>query len=127
MAELDARYLAGEAADHAHTWSVLAGAFAAINRHELPELTPEWVNIDHRRGAAFATGEMTAYIHDLWDDAPDINVYIEVVHRLSDLGAVVTQAAHGTSQHGFEAEWQEIAIFTFDGDLLNRCELFDDA
>ena len=125
--ELDARYLAGEAAAYSHTWSVVSGAFAAINRHELPELTPDWVNIDHRRGAAFATGDMTAYIHDLWDDAPDINVYIEVVHRLSNLGAVITQAAHGTSQQGFQAEWREIGILTFDGDLLSRCELFDEA
>ena len=36
IAELDARYLAGEAAAHAHTWSVIAEAYAAINRHELP-------------------------------------------------------------------------------------------
>ena len=34
--ELDARYLAGEAAAHAHTWSVIARARAALNRHELP-------------------------------------------------------------------------------------------
>ena len=34
FAELDARYLAGEAAAHAHTWSVIAGSYAAINRHE---------------------------------------------------------------------------------------------
>ena len=34
--ELDARYLAGEAAAHAHTWSVIAAAYAAFNRHELP-------------------------------------------------------------------------------------------
>ena len=47
--ELDARYLAGEAAAHAHTWSVVAGAYAAFNRHELPATTPDWVNIDHRR------------------------------------------------------------------------------
>ena len=127
IAELDARYLAGEGAAHAHTWSLMAGAFAAVNRHELPGLTPDWVNIDHRRGAAFATGDMTAYIRDLWDDAPDINVYVEVVHCVSNLGAVITQAAHGTSQHGFEAEWRENAIFTFDGDLISRCELFDEA
>ncbi len=127
IAELDARYLAGEAADHAHTWSLIAGAFAAINRHELPELTPDWVNVDHRRGAAFATGNMTAYLNDLLDDTPDINVYIEVVHRLSNLGAVIAQAAHGTSQQGFQAEWREIGIFTFDGDLLSRYELFDEA
>ena len=36
FAELDARYLAGEAAAHAHTWSVIAEAYAALNRHELP-------------------------------------------------------------------------------------------
>ena len=125
--ELDARYLAGEAAAHAHTWSLVTEAFAAVNRHELPELTPDWVNVDHRRGAAFAAGEMTAYIHDLFDDVPDIHVYVEVVHRLGDLGAVVTQAGHGTSQKGFQAEWREIGIFMFDGQLVSRCELFDEA
>ena len=41
--ELDARYLAGEAAAHAHTWSVIVGAYAAINRHELPSTTPDFV------------------------------------------------------------------------------------
>ena len=48
--ELDARYLAGEAAAHAHTWSAIAKVYAAFNRHELPATTPDWVNIDHRRG-----------------------------------------------------------------------------
>ena len=42
IAELDARYLAGEAAAHAHTWSVIAGAYAALNRRELPATTPDW-------------------------------------------------------------------------------------
>ena len=93
--ELDARYLAGEAAAHAHTWSVIAAAYAAFNRHELPATTPDWVNIDHRRAIAFAPGDMTAYIRATWDLAPDISIYIEAVHRLSDLGAVVTQVAMG--------------------------------
>ena len=69
---------------------------------------------------------MTAYIHDLFDDVPDIHVYVEAVHRLGNLGAVVTQAGHGTSQEGFQAEWREIGIFMFDGDLLSRYELFDE-
>jgi hypothetical protein len=125
FAELDARYLAGEAATCSRTWSLVTSAFAAINRHELPELTPDWVNIDYRRGAAFAPGDMTAFVHDLFEDTPDINVHIEAVHRLSNLGVVVAHRAHGTSQEGFEAEWREIGIFTFDGDLLSRCELFD--
>ena len=124
--ELDARYLAGEAPAHAHTWSLVADAFAATNRHELPELSSDWVNVDHRRGAAFGTGEMTAYLHDLFDDVPDIHVYVEVVHRLDNLGAVLTQTGHGTSQEGFQAEWREIGIFVFGGDLLSRCELFDE-
>ena len=104
----------------------ITNAFAAFNRHELPERTPDWVNIDRRRGAAFAAGDITAYVRDLWNDSPDINMYVEVVHRLSNLGVVITQAAHGTSQHGFEAEWRENSIFTFDGDLVSRIELFDE-
>ncbi len=125
IAELDARYLAGEAADHAHTWSSITNAFAVFNSHELPNLKSDWVNVDHRRGAAFAAGDMTAYIHDLWADSPNINIYIEVVHRLSNLGVVISQAAHATSQQGFEAEWREHSIFMFDGEKISRCELFD--
>src|SRR5262249_29848174 len=32
FAELDARYLAGEAAAHSHTWSLVARTFGALNR-----------------------------------------------------------------------------------------------
>ena len=124
--ELDSRYVAGEAAAYAHTWSVVTEAFAAVNRHELPELTPDWVNIDHRRGAAFATGDMAAYMNDLWEDTRDFNGRIAVVHRLSSLGAVVTTAAHGTSQQGFEAQWREILLGMVDGELLCRVEIFDE-
>ena len=122
--ELDAWYLAGEAAAHARTWSVITGSFAAVNRHELPELTQDWVNIDHRRAVAFAPGDMTAYIRATLDDTPDFRVYLEAVHRLSDLGAVVTWVSSGTSQAGFQAEWREINIATVDGDLINRSEMF---
>ena len=66
LAELDARYLAGEAAAHAQTWSVVAGAYAALNRHELPATTPDWVNVDHRRGATFAPGELIEYLRAGW-------------------------------------------------------------
>ena len=46
--ELDARYLAGEAAAHAADVVGHRGAHAALNRHELPATTPDWVTIDHR-------------------------------------------------------------------------------
>ena len=52
FAELDARYLAGEAAAHSHTWSVIKEAYAGFNRRESPPTTPNWVNIDHRRAVA---------------------------------------------------------------------------
>jgi hypothetical protein len=124
--ELDARHLAGEAAAHEHTWSVITGVYAAFNRHELSPTTPDWVNIDHRRGIAFAPGDMTAYIRAGRDQTPDTRIYIETVHQLSNLGAVVTQVMKGTSPDGFDAEWREIGILTVEGDLISRCEMFDE-
>ena len=127
FAELDARYLAGEAAAHAHTWSVITEGYAAQARHEFPAMTPDCVTIDHRRVTAFAPGEMTAYIRAGWDLGQTIRIYVEVVHRLSDLGAVCTYAAHGVSREGFDGDWRGVNLGTVDGDMLNRCELFDDA
>ena len=124
--ELDARYLAGEAATHSHTWSLIAQAYTAVNRHELPPTTPDWVNIDHRRGRAFAQGDLEAYLHATWDLAPNVNVYVEAVHRLSKLGGLVTHCAHGSSQEGFDAEWREVILLTFEGGKVNRSEVFDE-
>ena len=125
--ELDARYLAGEAANHSRTWSVIAGGHAALNRHELPPTTPDCVSIDHRRGTAFAPGELIAYFRAGWDLKQDIRTYVEVVHRLSDLGAVCTHAAHGISHEGFDAEWRGVDLLTVEGDMVNRCEVFEEA
>jgi hypothetical protein len=124
--ELDARYLAGEAAAHSHTWSVITQAYAALNRRKLPPAKADWVNVDHRRGIAFAPGDMTAYIRAGMDLAPDTRIYIETVHRLNSLGAVITQVLTGTSHDGFDAEWREIGILTFEGDLISRGELYDE-
>ena len=49
------------------------------------------------------------------------------MHRLTDRGAVITHAATATSRDGFEAEWRMIDVFTVEGDLFNRCEIFDEA
>ena len=127
FAELDARYLAGEAAAYARTWSVIAGGHAALNRHELPPTTPDCVSIDHRRGAAFAPGDMIEYFRAGWELGQDIRTYVEVVHRLSELGAVCTHAGHGVSHEGFDAEWHGVDLLTVEGDMVNRCEAFDDA
>ncbi|MDT5337517.1 MAG: hypothetical protein QOD90_3022, partial [Mycobacterium sp.] len=125
--ELDARYLAGEAADYAHIWSVIAAAYASFNRRELPATTRDWVNVDHRRAVAFAPGEMSAFTRAAWDLTSHLDSYIETVHRLSNLGAVVTHASLGASQEVFAAEWREIGLFTVEGDLISRFEVFDEA
>jgi hypothetical protein len=127
FAELDARYLAGEAAAHSHTWSVNSGFYAGFNRHELPATTPDWIYIDHRPLVTIEANDLPASIRAVWDLAPDMRIYMEAVHRLSDLGAVVTAAVYGSSQEGFDAEWRMIDLFTIEGDLISRCEIFDEA
>ncbi len=33
----------------------------------------------------------------------------------------------GTSQEGFDAEWRAVNVLTVEGDLISRCEVFDEA
>lgn len=127
LAYLDARYAAGEAAQYAQAWSVVTKNVAAFNRHELPAWTSDVVNIDHRRVTAFTPGDQAAYVRATWEQSPDLRIYIEAVHRLSDLGAVFTYVAKGTSRDDFEAEWRGISVSTIDGDQVNHTERFDDA
>jgi hypothetical protein len=126
ITELDARYLAGEASAHSETWSAIARVYAAVNRREFAAKTSDWVGIDHRRVAAFAPGEWMAYVRSGWDVYKDFYTYVEAVHRLSSLGAVVTHAAYGTTREGFEAEWRQVVLVTFEGGLVSRGELFDE-
>jgi hypothetical protein len=125
--ELDARYLAGEAAAHAHTWSVIARAYAALNRHELPSTTTDSVYIDHRPVVRIDALGLAASLGAMWDLAPDVSGYIEAVHRLSEFRAVVTQLIKGTTHEGFDAEWPTIGIYTVEGDLISGCEVFGEA
>ena len=126
--ELDARYLAGEGAAHAHAWSVIARTYAAFNRHEFPSTTPDSVYIDHRSLVANDATDLTANIHATWELMPDASIFIaESVHRLSELGAVVTQTLTGTSKDGLDVEYRMIDIFTVEGGLVCLCEVFDEA
>ena len=51
----------------------------------------------------------------------------ERLNRLSEFGAVITNVGYGISQEGFDGEWREVGIATFDGELISRWEMFDDA
>ena len=126
LEELDARYLAGEASAHARTWSVIMHACAALNSREIFATTADFVDIDHRSSAAIGSGDLKAYIRVALNDGV-YTVYVEAVHRLNDLGAVLTLVSNGTSQEGFDGEWRMADIFTVDGDLISRCEIFDEA
>jgi hypothetical protein len=125
--ELDSRYLAGEAAAQAHAWSVIAGSYSGFNRHELPATTPDPVYIDHRPVVGIEGVDLAASLRAVWDITSDVSAYIEAVHRLSELGGVITQVLKMTSQAGFDAELRMIDIFTVEGDLISRCEIFDEA
>ena len=127
IAELDARYLASEGAAHAHVWSVIVGGFASMRRYELPPTTPDCVSIDHRRTAAFAPGELNAYFRAAFDLTADVKIYVEAVHRLNDVGTVCTHVTHGVSHEGFAAEWREVDVLMVEGNIVNHCELFDEA
>ena len=126
IAELDTRYLAGEAAAYARTWTVIAKSYASLRRQELPAISPGTVFVDHRRAAAYGASDLSAYIRAGFDLGQNIRPYVEAVHRLSDLGAVCSYAAHGASHEGFDAEWQGIDLTTVDGEMVNRCEFFDE-
>ncbi len=125
--ELDARYLAGEAAVHAQTWSVIVRNAAAFNNHELPTWTRDVEHLDHRKVMGFVSGDETAYVHATWDQTPDLRLRIEAVHRLNDCGAVVTYSASGTSAEDFQAEWRGINVSMINRDRINHSELFDEA
>ena len=127
FAELDARYVAGEAAAHPHAWSVIAGAYAAFNRHEFPATTPNWVTVDHQQVTKIAPGDLTANIRASWDLTPDLTVYIEAVHRLSNLGAVVYLLCDRNIARGLRCRVAAGRILTVEGDLFDRCEIFDEA
>ena len=106
FADLDARYLAGEAATHSHTWSVVTQTYAALNRRERPATTPDWMNSDHRRAIAFEPGELISCDPCLMGHRAGHQHPYRGRASPDKLGAVVTHTANATSQEGFDAEWR---------------------
>jgi hypothetical protein len=68
-----------------------------------------------------------AYLRAAFDDTVGNRIYVEAVHRLTGLGAVVTHLARGVSHEGLDAEWYLTIVVTVNGNLANRCEMFDAA
>jgi len=61
---------------------LIAEGHAAFNRRELPAKPPEL--LDHRPLVTIDGGDPSANVRDMWDFTPDLKIYIEAVHRLSD-------------------------------------------
>ena len=74
FAELDARYLAGEAAGHAQAWSEIVQGYAALNRHEIPPTSLIGRPSITGSAIAFAAGDLTAYSRSAWDLMPDVRI-----------------------------------------------------
>lgn len=126
IAELDARYLAGEAAPYARTWSTIAGALVAHNRREVAAATPDAITLDHRRAVAFGPAEERFPPGRMGLDQ-HLDLYVETVHRVTEVGAVFTWAGYGTSHDGFDAEWRAVDLMTVDGEMISRVEVFDES
>lgn len=77
--------------------------------------------------AAFAPGELNAYFRAAFGLTVDVKIYVEAVDRLNDVGAVCTRVTHGVSHEGFAAEWREVDVLMVEGNIVNRCEVFDEA
>ena len=83
--------------------------------------------VDRRRVANIGAGaNVREFFRAAWGLTPDLVTSIESVHRLSDLGAVVSQVAQGTSDEGFYAECRVVNVYTVDDGILSRCEVFDE-
>ena len=128
ITELDVRYLDGEAAPFALTWSTVVDAVAALNRHDLPAVTDDYIIVDHQlQHETVGTSGLAEYLRASWELTPDTYMYFETVHRLTNLGAVVTLAVRGSSSEGFDALWRIREILTHEGGVGRRCEVFSEA
>ena len=126
--ELDARYLAGEAAAHAHTWSVIS---RGLRRTQPTRTRRDDAGLGEHRPPtrdSFAPGEMTAYVRASWDrySGP------QLPHRggasaEQPRSGLLPWCGQGPRKQGFDAEWRMIDLMTVEGDLISRCELFDEA
>ena len=127
FAELDARYLAGEAAAHAHTWSVIARAYAAFNRRELPATTPDWV--EHRPPASDSVrARRHGRIHPCHVGR---RAGHQVLHRGRASAERPRSGRHPSVgvdlARGLRRRVAGDQPLHVEGDLFNRCELFDEA
>ena len=81
---------------------------SAVNRRQLPPMTPDFVSLTICRSNRIETGDLTASIRAMRDLTPDISQ----LHRSRTSAEPSRSGRHpdgsGTSQEGFDAEWRQI-------------------
>ena len=124
--ELDARYLAGEAAAHSRTWSVIAGPMPRSTGANSPRRRRTGSTSTIRRSQRIEPGDLAAIHPCHVGSHADISIHIEAVH----------QAEQPRSGRHPDGKWdlarrlrRRVAAGRHvhrRGDMVNRCEVFDE-
>ena len=68
------------------------GLYAASDRHELPRRRRTGSTSTTGDAQRLRPGDLIASLRATWDLTPDFAIHIETVHRLTDLGVVITHS-----------------------------------
>jgi len=123
--ELDARYLAGEAAPYAEVWQGITEGLGAINRREPASTLWNVAAVDHRR-VPFAPQDFERGTKELWKLVPDVRYRAKAVHALDTHGAVINLVVEGTDAQGNKLQWATINVISLDSGQV-RMDVYDTA
>ena len=121
--DLDARYLAGEAAPYARVWERALEIVGEVNRHEPGRMIKALAYTDHRR-VPFAPGDFGRAVEELWAIVSDARYTINAVHALAVHGCVANLLIEGTDTHGNKLQWARAILFDADEP---RLEIYEEA
>src|SRR3954447_10156897 len=120
--ELDARYLAGEAAPYAGVWHSVTDTLGEANRHELGPIMSGLTYIDHRR-VSFGSNNFGRAVPELWTLVPNARYRVTAIHALDAHGTVATLVIEGTDSRGNELQWPRIVLLAPDD---SRMEVYEE-
>ena len=115
ITELDARYLAGEAAAHAYVMQPVIDTVGELNRHQPGPMLGRIAFTDHRRVPFGSAEDYGRAIEELWTLVPDARYWMKTVRALDAHGLVSTLVIEGTDPHGNELQWGRAFLFLSDG------------
>jgi hypothetical protein len=122
--ELDARYLAGEAAPYVRVWQSTIDVLGEANRHEAGPILGSLTYVDHRR-VSFGSGDFGRAVEELWALVPDARYRVTEVHALDAHGTVASLVMKGTSTDGGAVELPTVIIALCEDERATHIEAFD--